>query len=248
MIFSGFRYNVGAILTIGIIFIILTIMKGCASIGSPDGYSYRETIYVGTGNGAETYSGVRSVRFESDFALEGFQKNHQSRVSGEAIPIITRNGKTYFALQDEISDDSAFHALAPIARSLNGETDDIRASIATLKGKYELPQTLTRGDVSQSPYRRSEAIKTWPVFVTFSDPEDPRSIRMVDPKEIGVTKIMIGLTSDKIEPRVEAMFSDDFWERWKQLASKSFPERKSDQKGPGALYYTVPLGQMRLNN
>lgn len=248
MIFSSFRYNVGAIVTIGIIFIILTMMKGCASIGSPDGYRYRETIYVGTADRAETYSGVRSVRFESDFALEGFQKNHQSRVSGEAIPIITRSGKTYFALQDDVSDSSAFNALAPVARSLNGETDDIYASIATLKGKYELPQTLTRGDLSNTPYNRGEAIKTWPVFVTFSDPGDPRSIRLVDPKEIGVSKIMIGLTSDKIEPRVEAMFSDVFWEKWKQLASSTYPERKSDQKGPGALYYTVPPDQMKPDN
>lgn len=66
-----------------------------------------------------------------------------------------------------------------------------------VEGAYDLPRTLP-------PRRNREPTQIWPMFVTFSNPSDPRTVREVSPEAIGVDRITIEITDEDVTTGIEA--------------------------------------------
>lgn len=233
----------------------LFLVKGCATIGAPDDYHYRTTVYLGDGAKTQSFSAVREVSFDADFTFPDLRRHSTSMVRGEAIPIVvttinpffgTPREKTYFALQDDLDDAAAFRALAPLARARGAKSGRVRAEMKNLSGEVELPRRLTRGEVRDTPYNPDEVLKTWPLFVTFDSPEDPETIRIVDPDDIGVSRVTVAITTEKPENKIGEMFTPAFWEAWHSVHARSLPEREADIKGRDAPHYQISPAMMRL--
>lgn len=183
--------------------VLFALVKGCASIGAPDGYHYRMTVYIGD----RAFSGVRDVEFSSDFSLEGFNRQHYHRAKGEAIPITLPGRPVHFAIFHSDGLSPEFVALRSAARRLNPGKEDVEWSdIVKVKGAHDLPRQVTQGEISSSPYNRDEVSQTWPAFVAFNDPTDPTTMRTVDPDKLGVTRVTIEMTDDHAEKRIASAY------------------------------------------
>ena len=92
-------------------------------------------------------------------------------------------------------------ALKPVrdeGGDLNGYARWMQHMIA-VKGPRDLPRTMPNHD----PYRGPREVELWPMFVAFSDPSNPASVREVAPEEIGVRRITIEITDDSITTGIE---------------------------------------------
>jgi hypothetical protein len=81
-----------------------------------------------------------------------------------------------------------------------------KQAMVQVKGPKELPRTYTRPGITP--------MQAWPMFVTFSDPKDPKTVREVSPDSIGVSKITIEITDEPVTRGIEGRFPESFWRQW----------------------------------
>lgn len=213
-------------------------LGGCGDDRFPD-YHYKMTIHVGD----RAFSSVRGVEQErvTSIADSGGQ-TIKRRLSGEAV-IIEANGRTYYALLSK--PDNADYALLTVTqaslgvamaampdpdapkseqqkaiaewrrdqpgRDPNAYLDDIASEsrvMTELKGVYPLQRTL--------PARQGRPpLDAWPMFVTFGDPNDPKTVREVSPESIGVSNITVEITDEPVTIGIEERFP--WWSQYKRL-------------------------------
>ena len=199
----------------------LVSLGGCGD-PFPD-YNYKMTIHAG----GKSFSSVRHVEQEEVSSLaDSSGRTLKSRLTGEAV-ILDLNGRTYYALLSkpdnaEYATYIAGTALMPHvpkegtksevqeavdeyreekrrASNPNYYLDDMadrsRAMIE-VKGARDLPRTY--------PPRRNQPTRdAWPMFVTFGDASDPKTVRAVTPEEIGVDRITIEITDEEVTTGIE---------------------------------------------
>jgi hypothetical protein len=69
-----------------------------------------------------------------------------------------------------------------------------------VQGPKDLPRTL--------PSRNGRPpMQAWPMFVTFEDPKDPKTIREVSPDDIGVKRITIEITEEDVTKGIEGQLT-----------------------------------------
>ncbi len=186
----------GGLLLLLLGLIVFAVMKGCASVGAPDGYRYRLTVYTGS----QAYSTVSDVRYSSDYSLEGFKSQHVYMGDREAIPIVRPGRSLTFALPAyEVPPEQV---AAELARRRQGLPADQRDGLTVLRDEQELPRQLFSREISDSPYHRDDVVRAWPVFVTFTDPSDPATRREVSPESVGVTRVTVQLTQEPASRRI----------------------------------------------
>jgi hypothetical protein len=204
---------------IGVITMLTTVMlASCGSDRFPD-YHYKMTIYVGD----KAFSSVRGIaEKEVNSVIDSGGRTIETIVTGEAVVIDLSGGRTVYALlsRPENADYSKYvigNALAPFAPEkkvderfkdesappkpnqwIEDEAERGKRMLA-VKGAKNLPRTVPNQDL----YRGPREIQTWPMFVTFDNPKDPKSIREVTPDDVGVTRITIEITDEPVASGIE---------------------------------------------
>lgn len=206
----------GAVMTFGAILGLV----GCGDDRFPD-YNYKMTIYVG----GKAFSSVRHVEVkEVGSIVDSSGRTVKTTQQGEAVILDLANGRTVYALLDGVGDNriggAGFVRIAMLPH-IPGEpalSDEDRAiktyqadhgrgestwdkvareqqQMVKVPGPQDLPRTYSR--------RGRELMQAWPMFVTFSDPADPRTVREVSPESIGVQRITIEITDDDVTTGIE---------------------------------------------
>lgn len=206
------------------LFVSLGMAFLLAACGDPfPDYNYKMTIYA---NG-KAFSSVRHVEEEEVFSLADSGGRNVSRsLEGEAVIIDHPNGTTYYALlgkpndpdyatlvsglalRDHVNEEPKTKVEAELERRAATEPQtDSRAwlddmaersrALNEVKGPRDLPRWVARSNSGQPPY------DAWPMFVTFSDPRDPRTVREVSPESIGVSRITIEITDEDVTEGIE---------------------------------------------
>jgi len=205
--------ELGCLLVLAIVLPILLVMKLLAGVGAPSDYRYKITLYVDTPTGVRSYSGVREVKYMSDFSLEG-QKQHREDQKADAIPIKLPDGRVYFAIADE--DIHPQHAaLESAARKLDLQATRADLPLWRVEGEHDLPSHTNLFSLTQSHWDKGKVVRTWPTIVTFDDPSEPSSIRVVDPSVISVSRVTVQITDEKPTSEIDNYFASDFWDRWR---------------------------------
>jgi hypothetical protein len=198
------------------------LLAGCGGDSFPD-FHYEMTIYVG----GKAYSSVRSVeQREVSSMVDSAGVRVERTLSGEAV-IIDLGGQTYYALlsKPDNADYATLIAGAALtahipqpkpqseAEQAMGEArEDARRSadpgyflddmagesraMVQVVGPKDLPRTLP-------PRNNKPPFQAWPMFVTFSDPGDPKTVREVSPDSIGVSRITIEITDEPVTTGIE---------------------------------------------
>ena len=198
-------------------------LGGCGD-AFPD-YHYKMTIYAG----GKAFSSVRGIEQERVSSLADSSGSRvKTTLSGEAV-IMDLNGRTYYALlskpdRPEYAAGVAGLALRPHVPGEKplGEVDraieeynesqqgrsptaylDDQASANQAMVEVAGPKDLPRTEPNTDPYRGPRSFDSWPMFVTFSDPRDPKSVREVSPESIGVSRITIEITNEDVTTGIE---------------------------------------------
>jgi hypothetical protein len=202
---------------------LLITLASCSDDTFPD-YNYKMTIYAG----GKAFSSVRRVEQKEIASVQSSSGRTVKRtLQGEAV-IIDLNGKTYYALlmRPDNQDYSLLTVTAAsIGRlvtpeKLKGEVDaaiedwrrdqpgqnpnawldNIAAgsqAMVEIKGAHPLPRTLPSSYMDKGQRMQAQT-QTWPMFVTFADPRDPRTVREVSPDSIWVSNITIEITDEDV--------------------------------------------------
>lgn len=212
-------------------------ITACGDDRFPD-YSYKMTIYVGD----RAFSSVRHVAVTEGFSIQDSSgRRVDYKVTGEAVVLDLPSGVAYALLQPAedgfgFGNYAAYIAqpalipelytrrdggrtLDPRYDDLSNATDQLADDAAqhqrmvAVKGPRDLPRTVPTHDLSG----RTPTETVWPMFVTFGDAKDPRTVRAVSPDSIGVTRITIEITDEPVTAGIEGRF---LW--WKHYGDKHF--------------------------
>jgi hypothetical protein len=192
-------------------------LAGCSSDDRFPDYRYKMTVYVDTPAGEKAYSSVRAVTQTEESSIQTSGTIVKSSVQGEAVIIDLPDGRTVYALLSNLGREGyaaniASVALLPPVRlherdllssgSNKSQDDNAKDAQAMVKvvGPRDLPRDLRVNSLG-SPI--NPPLPTWPMFVTFDDPTDPKTVREVMPEDIGVKRITIELTDEPVTMRIE---------------------------------------------
>lgn len=201
----------------------IAVICSLAACGDPfPDYNYKMTIYAG----GKAFSSVRHVESEKAFTLDSGGRGVRYSLQGEAVIIDHPNGSTYYALLSKPNDPDYATLItgAALSRHIpeeaksetqaeldrweakNTQTDPnvaLRKSaersrkMTEVEGPRDLPRRVASSTYGLPPY------DAWPMFVTFSDPKDPRTVREVSPESIGVSRITIEITDEDVTEGIE---------------------------------------------
>lgn len=201
---------------------VALLVAACGGNAFPD-YHYKMTIYADD----KAFSSVRAIeQREVSSMVDSAGRRVERKLTGEAV-ILDLPGGTYYALLSK-PDNADYATLIPgaaLARHIGGDEprsdaeqainearraadpgyflDDIAArsrAMTEVEGAKDLPRTL--------PPRPGRApFQAWPMFVTFGDPQDPRTVREVSPDSIGVSRITIEITDENVTTGIERNLS-----------------------------------------
>jgi hypothetical protein len=179
-------------------------LVACSDDAFPD-YNYKMTIHVGE----KAFSSVRRIEQEGIASVQSSSgRDIKRRLQGEAVAI-DLEGRSYYALLTR-PDNSDFSLLTVTAASLGPLVAANDGAITSMKGAHLLPRTIPNNDKHRGP----PVIPTWPMFVTFDDPQNPQTLREVSPDSIGVDKITISITDEDVTTGIERRFS--WWEAYRR--------------------------------
>ncbi|KLE31987.1 hypothetical protein AAW01_11190 [Aurantiacibacter gangjinensis] len=206
----------------------------------PD-YHYKMTIYV---DGQE-YSSVRAVdQDEVTSIVDSTGSRVETSMRGEAVIIDHPNGRTYYALLSKPGSPqygafAAELALMPlVTRAQRSQTDnwmganqsgdlDLRAqdhqAMVAIEGPQELRRAIPVDELRRHSGSGDPDFPAWPMFVTFSDPSDPRTVREVTPESLGVERITIEITDEDVTTGIEERLA------WLDTHRGSFVKRRQGQ-------------------
>jgi hypothetical protein len=185
----------------GLLMLSALLLSGCGD-RFPD-YHYKMTVHVLTPEGDKTFSSVRGLEQKEISSMQSSSgRTVKRKLTGQAV-IIDGNGRTYYALLTK--PDNADYAtlitgaaLAPFIPADIPESDIVGRSraMSQVKGAHPLPRTLP-ARLGRPPF------EAWPMFVTFDDPKDPKTVREVSPDSIGVSGITIEITDEDVTTGID---------------------------------------------
>ncbi|MEZ5697136.1 MAG: hypothetical protein R3E18_12105 [Sphingomonadaceae bacterium] len=196
------------------------ILTSCGDDRFPD-YHYKMTVHVGD----KAFSSVRAVeQSETSSIVDSTGKTVKTKMRGEAVIIDHPNGRTYYALLSKPGSPqygafAAELALMPlVAKAQRKPQDnwtgsnqsgdlDLRAqdqqAMVAIKGPQELKRMIPIDQLRRHAGSGDPDFPGWPMFVTFSDPADPRTVREVTPESIGVSRITVEITDEDVTTGIE---------------------------------------------
>ena len=201
------------------IFALALPLGGCGDDQFPD-YHYKMMIYVGD----KAYSSVRAIEQKQVFsAADSSGHAVRRRLHGQAVILDLLDGRTVYALlskpdEFEYALNMANYALLPLVPAFKRDPrfDDLRPERGTesldrmaevqrqmvaIKGEHELPRM--RPNPWKSRDGEPSEIDAWPIFVTFDDPVNPKSVHETSPASVGVSRIAIEITDENVTKGIE---------------------------------------------
>lgn len=194
-------------------------------------YNFRMTVAVETPDGVKSGSSVYSVSAGDRPKLTAEEGSRSMVVKGEAVAVDLPDGKTLFALlktNAHFGDMSGLSmtALDPTFKSGLYDTVGTARRISKRNGVKE------SAEVSPSDY---------PMFVTFADINDPKSVVQVDPSDPAATlgqgyaikSITIEITDDLVTTGIEQRLAwlehlDDYRTNKKNPFTSTLPKEISE--------------------
>jgi hypothetical protein len=189
-------------------------------------YRYRITVEVDTPEGLRTGASVIEVRM-ADHRLHPPGAGASSKgFSGEAVAIDLPGGQTAFALLKG-EPDAQFGPENFADAAFQNQVDGLVGKL-TDKNRLEWWRTMVRQTnivelprTVISPIPPPHLVPAYPLFVTFADIRDPKTVVRVDPDNLaasfgaGVTlkRITIQITDDTVTTGIEKRF--DWWENYR---------------------------------
>lgn len=188
-------------------------LTACGDDRFPD-YNYKMTIHVGD----KAFSSVRAIKQEESASIiDSSGRSVKTKLQGEAVIINLSNGRTVYALlsKPDNADYGKYIPGAALGPYINRPKSDkplaeqpvdpfkyldnaagASQQMVKVEGAKELPRTL--------PARQGRPpFQAWPMFVTFDNPANPRTVREVSPGSIGVKRITIEITNEDVTTGVE---------------------------------------------
>ncbi|WP_115366643.1 cupin domain-containing protein [Alteripontixanthobacter maritimus] len=205
---------------------LLPATIACADNTAPD-YRYRLTVEVDTPDGLRTGSSVIEVR--QKLVRSGANPSSvivSRRAYGEAVTVDLPNGGTLFALlssEDQI--DWAASVMQQAAPKVSGEIhQETFDNMLLIDGEVKLPRYWSINDFDLK-------LSGYPFLVTFTDPNDPSSVQIVDPDNldekfghrVNLQRITVQITDDPVTNSISKKL------RWlykpfdRQLTKDDFP-------------------------
>ena len=167
-----------------------TILSGC-SFGDRSSYKFRMTVEVKTPQGLKSGSSVLQVEVWRSIPI-GDSSGLNSSVSGEAVAIELQDTLLFVLLQ---MPNAGPPLQTVVPHALLGrrshDPDGVMLDTAVLRSnsdgtiKADLPRT------------------DWPMMVRFRNINDPKTVELVDPAAIGVSRVVVETTSDAVTTGIE---------------------------------------------
>lgn len=224
---------------LGVVLSTLLASVGCSAEDKAPDYRYRLTVEVDTPEGLRTGSSV--IEVEQSLMRPGSDPGAgvgvSRKVRGEAVAVDLPNGKTLYALlrsENDVEWASRVYVLLAPKPGKDEPFVDQLDNVLELEGVQVLPR-MWRANVLQD--ERS----AYPMFVTFEDEADPRTVKLVDPDDLAASfgngvrlrRITAELTTAPVTENLDERLE---WieDAWSHDASKDGPFYKN--------YPTVILG------
>ena len=198
------------------------LLAGCGDDRFPD-YSYKMTIYAD----GKAFSSVRHIEVtEGSTIQDSSGRRVDYKLQGQAVILDLPDGRTVYALL--CKPDKAEYAtliagaalmphvardapLSPADQAMKEAREEQsppkpytnQAEALQMMVKVKGPKDLTRFVPNPDLYRGPRRLDHWPMFVTFSDPKDPKTVREVSPESIGVDRITIEITDEPVTTGIE---------------------------------------------
>jgi hypothetical protein len=147
-----------------LLFACTLLLAGCAK---RVGWNQKMTLYIDTPSGAIVASGVVAVKRVDAVWFKSF--NYQeNKLTGEAVVVDMGEGRMLFALLGGVN--SLLHNTLWDAGLIDSKGfKDVKRAIKTRTEPVTVPP------------------KLYPLFVTFDDVSEPKSVRLVDPADLAAT-------------------------------------------------------------
>jgi len=205
------------------------LLGGCDYL-VPARYRVRMTVEVLTPQGMRTGSSVYGESAYKAVRLTPHEHSGGGGLRGEAVVVDLPDGPLFVLLTSGSASGQPLGVLMTRALSNKPNFKDVDAYVSAVRhlswfgGKAELP----RAD--------------WPLMVRFRDIDDPRSVERVEPEAIGVRRILLEVTSDRMTTGIEKHFPPWFGDLAKRharfdgdnsIAVKSNPDTIAGMFAPG---------------
>ena len=212
---------------------VLMALTGCSGDDRFPDYHYKMTIYVDTPQGEKAFSSVRAVKQEQESSIQSSSGYKiKTTIEGQAVILDLPGDKTVYALISEGA-QTVYPAFSPYvpepgkdprfdtgASNPTGYLDDLAAqsqAMVKLKGPRDLPRF---APLTPSGPQDAKPTVLWPTFVTFDDPNDPKTGRVLSPDEAGVKRITMEISDEPvtmgIERRLPSFGAETGFKEWVQ--------------------------------
>ena len=236
---------------------VLMALAGCSGDDRFPDYHYKMTIYVDTPEGEKAYSSVRAVNQTEESSIQTSGTIVKSSVTGEAVILALPDGRTIYALlsspgREGYAANIAEVALLPPVRrhdrdprfddlssdANKSQDDNAKDAQAMVKvvGPRDLPRELKVNSLGRPI---DPPLPTWPTFVTFDDPADPKTVRAVTPEEVGVKRITMENTDEPVTTGIAQRLS---WLPDYQITRRSLSGLSSNVVSTNELRDTLGTG------
>lgn len=139
------------------------LLASCGLSAKTWSWNQKLTVEVQTPDGVRSGSAVSEVRWQERNAVGNFPGSYH----GEATVVDFGQGRYLFAL---IGEDTRYLAMRTFEPDIGGFIDeDGFAAMASVRGLREVPR------------------KYYPLLVTFDDIADPKTVKQVDPADLGAS-------------------------------------------------------------
>jgi hypothetical protein len=178
------------------------LLSGCGLFDGYGSYRFKMTVEVETSEGVKIGSSVYEVQGIGTSDLITGGKGSYAKLRGEAVAVDLPDGRTLFAL----------------LRMANGNSDDDHLGIMSMRTmdpamtntkKDESAKRIAWGDGIKSPV--DVAPENYPLLVTFTDTNDPKSVQRVDPANLAASfgpgvrlkRIVVEVTDEAVTVGIE---------------------------------------------
>ena len=220
------------------------LLGGCGDDRFPD-YHYKMTVYAQ----GKAFSSVRAVTQTEESSIQSSGTILNSTATGEAVILDLPDGRTVYALMSSPGREGYAANVAEVAllpkirqherdprfddlssdrnKAMDDNARDAQAMMA-VTGAHDLPRELKVNSLGRSI---DPPVSTWPMFVTFDDPADPKTVRALTPEEVGVTRITMEITEEPVATGIEKRLANGFWEQW-AIATRTARHDRSSFASP----------------
>jgi hypothetical protein len=167
------------------------LLSGCGLSGNPK-YRFKMTVEVETPEGSKTGSSVYEVETTGSRDLVAGGTGSRFTLRGEAAAVDLPGGRTLFAL-------------LRMARGTSSDDNVAMMSMITMDPAFDYDwmastKKIVSGAGIKSP--TEVAAKDYPMLVMFTDINDPTSVELVDPRVVGVKRIMVEVTDERVTIKI----------------------------------------------